>query len=126
MRETALRPAADQSRAQGGLPLLIQCHERFVTDIRQRTPAERIVKNVDHLQAEPPALGWMKNRTQTPSSRDQTMLEGGARLGRFWLACKNRKRCTKVPYNLLLTNRVLKTDFNLMSGMRGQYPVARR
>ena len=58
-----------------------------------------------------PALRWMENETQPPRGRDQTALDGGAKLGRFWDNCKSQKRCVKSPYDRLLANPVLKADY---------------
>ena len=73
--------------------------------------AVRIKKNVDHLRAEPPALRWMRDHAHPPARRDQTVLDGGAKLGMFWSGCKSKKRCAKFPYDRLLTNPVLKADY---------------
>ena len=68
-------------------------------------------KNVTHLRAEPPVLRWMGDRAQPPKSKNQTILEGGATLGQFWANCKYAKRCTRSPYDRLLTNPVLRADY---------------
>ena len=53
MHESSLRQAADQPRAQGGLPLLIECHERVAQNQgRLGSIADRVKKNVDHLRGE--------------------------------------------------------------------------
>ena len=57
-----------------------------------------------------PSLRWMRNRSQPPPYRDETVLDGGAKLGNFWSDCKRRKRCAKYPYDRLLTNPVLRAD----------------
>ena len=40
------------------------------------------------------------------------VLAGGARLGMFWNNCKSRMRCSKVPYDRLLANPVLRADYH--------------
>ena len=77
----------------------------------ERSPDDRTKKNVDHLCAELPALMLMRDRTHPPRYSDTTVLEGGARIGRFWNKCKRDKRCTRPPYDELLTNRVLRADY---------------
>ena len=72
---------------------------------------ERTKMSVEHLQAELPALRWVEDQTRPPKLNNQTMLEGGARLGKFWANCKSEKRCAKPPYDRLLANPVLKTDY---------------
>ena len=67
--------------------------------------------NVDHLRAEPPALRWMRGRIHPPKSRDQTSLEGGAKIGKFWTNCKSENRCAKPPCDGLLSNPVLRADY---------------
>ena len=112
VREASLRPAADQLRAEGGLPLPIQCHERTLkTQERLGNRSDRIRKNVDHLQAQPPALRLMSGRTHPPTARDPTILAGGSRLGQFWRHCKHHRRCTRSPYDRLLTNPILRADY---------------
>ena len=77
-------------------------------------------KNVDHLRAELPALRLMQDRKRSPKVRDQTRLDGGAKLGGFWRECKFRKKCENPSWGRLLTNPVLKTDYhNSRSGTRG-------
>ena len=39
-------------------------------------------------------------------------LEGGSRLGNFWDHCKSERRCSKPPYDRLLTNPVLRADYH--------------
>ena len=68
--------------------------------------------NVDHVRANLPALRWMRDRAQPPKQKDPTVLDGGARLGRFWSDCKSEKRCAKSPCDQLLANPVLKTDYH--------------
>ena len=76
--------------------------------------------NVDHLRAELPALRLMRSRTQPPATRDPTTLEGGVKVGIFWRNCKQKQRCYDVPYNRLLANPVLKSDYrNSHSVTRG-------
>ena len=53
----------------------------------------------------------MRHRTQPPNARDATILDGGTRIGNFWDHCKSRKKCMKAPYNHLLVNPVLRTDY---------------
>ncbi len=72
---------------------------------------ERVKRNVSHLRTEPPALRWMGKRIHLPNMRDPTVLEGVTRLGMFWNCCQTTKRCTKPPYDRLLTNPVLKADY---------------
>ena len=71
----------------------------------------RTKKNVDHLRAKPPVLRLMRDRPHPPTVRDQTILDGGIRLGKFWINCKSQKRCAKPPYDRLLTNPVLRADY---------------
>ena len=62
----------------------------------------------------------MRDRAHPPRNRDTTILEGGAKLGWFWSDCKRDKRCTRPPYDELLTNPVLRADYhNSRSGIRG-------
>ena len=67
---------------------------------------------MDHLRSELSALRWIRGRTQPPGVRNQTVLEGGARLGGFWQQCKSQKKCAKPFYDHLLTNPVLKADYH--------------
>ena len=53
----------------------------------------------------------MEGREEPPKQNDITKLTGGAKLGRFWDNCKSCKRCSKPPYNQLLTNPVLRTNY---------------
>ena len=55
---------------------------------------------------------FMADQTAPPKQGDQTVLEGGAMVGRFWTECKRDKRCTRPPYDELLTNPVLKADYH--------------
>ena len=74
----------------------------------------RIQRNVDHARARKAfALRWMGDRTHPPRFMEQTILDGGARLGMFWSGCKTKKRCTAPPYNRLLTNSVLRADYRI-------------
>ena len=57
------------------------------------------------------ALGLMEGRQKTPKSDDTTKLPGGVRLGRFWAGCKFNRRCGRPPYDQLLVNPVLKTNY---------------
>ncbi len=66
---------------------------------------------MDHLRSELPALRWMGDNGHPPKHKNPTVLDGGARLGRFWAHCKWERRCTKPPYDRLLTNPVLKADY---------------
>ena len=79
--------------------------------IAQRSPDDRVTKNVKHLWAELPALRLMRDRTHPPRSRDTTILDGGTKLGPFWSDCKRKKRCTRPPYDRLLANPVLRADY---------------
>ena len=79
--------------------------------INMKAAADKVKKNIDHIRAELPALRWMGCRVQPPTCRDQTLLEGGIRLGIFWNNCKHRKRCARSPYDRLLVNPVLKVDY---------------
>ena len=84
--------------------------------------AERVMKNVDNLWAELPALRWMGGQAHPPKQRNQMVLEGGAKLGRFWAHCKSAKRCAYPHYDRLLTNPVLRADYrNTTSDTSEQY-----
>ena len=77
------------------------------------------VKNVEHLRADLTALRLMQDQTRSPKVKDQTRLDGGAILGRFWRDCKFRKKCENHPYARLLSNPILKADYrNSRSGTR--------
>ena len=67
-----------------------------------------------------PALEWMRDRTHPPKRSNQMILDGGARIGGFWKNFKTRKRCAVPPYDWLLTNPVLKSDYNASSVTRGR------
>ena len=44
--------------------------------------------------------------------REETRLPGGGpKVGHFWSDCKGKRKCGTPPYDRLLTNRVLKTDY---------------
>ena len=53
----------------------------------------------------------MRGQTQPPTYTDQTILDGGAKLDKFWDNCKREKRCRKSPYAQLLTIPVLRADY---------------
>ena len=53
----------------------------------------------------------MENQTQPPTARDKTILEGGAKLGKFWDNCKSRQMCAYPPYDRLLAHPVLRADY---------------
>ena len=72
---------------------------------------KRLKKNVNYLRAKPPALRHMRDQTHPPKRSDQTVLEGGPKLGTFWAHCKSGRRCVKFPYDRLLTNSVLRADY---------------
>ena len=57
----------------------------------------------------------MRDQAHPPTQSNPTILEGGARLGMFWTHCKHRNKCTSAPYDRLLTNPVLKTDYRTTS-----------
>ena len=80
-------------------------------------PAVRARRNVDHLRAELLNLRWMRDRSHPPKSksRDQTILDGGSKLGIFWSNCKSRKRCSQSPYDRLLSNPVLRADYRCLT-----------
>ena len=54
----------------------------------------------------------MGDRTHPPKCRDLTILDGGARLGKFWDNCKTWRKCGRLPYGQLLTNPVLRADYH--------------
>ena len=57
------------------------------------------------------ALSWMENRDDPPTVGEQTRLDSGVRVGGFWHNCKSRQKCTKAPYDRLLSNPVLRADY---------------
>ena len=58
----------------------------------------------------------MEARTGPLKREDATALPGGGRLGVFWRSCKNERRCGRPPYDRLLDNPVLKTDYRSGTG----------
>ena len=50
--------------------------------------------------------------------RDPAVLPGGGKLGRFWDWCKQKKLCRRSPYDRLLTNPVLRTDYRTTTAAR--------
>ena len=53
----------------------------------------------------------MRDQIHPPRQKNETILEGGTKLGKIWENCKSRKRCVKPPYDRLLTNLVLRADY---------------
>ena len=59
------------------------------------------------------ALGWMGGRAEPPKDAEQARLPGGGpKVGKFWTNCKTRKKCGRSPYDRLLTNPVLRADYD--------------
>ena len=57
-------------------------------------------------------LQEMKRRNTIISSSDQTIIFTDKKpMGKFWTKCKSKKKCLKYPYKKLLTNEILKTDY---------------
>ena len=113
VREAALRPAADPPRAQGGLPLSPQRHERALSNSQKAVSSE--VK-VQALRVEWSALVWMAGRQKPPSARDkaeQLPGLGAGNVGSFWDNCKSRRPCGRTPYDRLLTHPVLRADYRI-------------
>ena len=50
--------------------------------------------------------------------RDPAELPGGSKLGVFWDNCKSKRKCERAPYDRLLTNPVLKTDYRSQAAAR--------
>ena len=90
--------AADASgpRKRGG--------DRYVDNIR-------VAQNVSDLRIQPAVLGWVEKRTTAPRQRETARLSSGTKLGFFWDDCKRARRCSRPPYDWLLSNPVLKTDY---------------
>ena len=57
------------------------------------------------------ALELMAGRERKPAQNDATELPGGSKLGTYWENCKWEMRCGRPPYNLLLTNPLLRADY---------------
>ena len=76
---------------------------------------------MDHLRTELPTLRWMRDQEHSPQAKDQTRLDGGARLGTFWAHCKSKKKCTKPRYDWLLTNPVLRADYRTHPARHERY-----
>ena len=108
MREAALLSAAEQSRAQGGLPYHHQRHERVMT-ISSETKVQAVRTTVRS------ALKWMEGREKAPTARDITKLPGGGKLGLFWHSCKTKRKCNRPPFDRLLMNPVLRADCRAVS-----------
>ncbi len=81
---------------------------------------DRIKEYVGRLQVEQTARRLMGVRKHPPSARDSTILDGGTRLGLFWMACKGARRCGRAPYDRLLTNPVLRTDYSYYGNPPGR------
>ena len=128
MREAALRPAADPRRAQGGLPLSPQRHERAAA--RPKQNAISLEVKVGALQVEWSALAWMAVRQRAPRQMDKAELPGlgEVNVGKFWINCKSRRRCGRPPYDRLLTNPVLRADYRTRlrgTSDRQSHPMSR-
>ena len=55
----------------------------------------------------------MRGQTHPPKKVNQTILDGGTKLGIFWNHCKRtKKKWTKPPYDRLLTNPVFKAHYH--------------
>ena len=112
--DTCVQPSTDRDTSPiyvSGLANLSASNPKKCVTVLQPKYYHRAKKNADHLRSEQPALRWMRGRTQPPKHRDQTRLDGGTNLGAFWGHCKSLKRCTKPPYDRLLTIPVLKADY---------------
>ena len=53
----------------------------------------------------------MVGKTEVPVARNRVELPGGVAIGNFWRYCKRLKRCGRPPYDRLLNNPVLRTDY---------------
>ena len=52
----------------------------------------------------------MDVRDEAPKGTDCAELHG-SKLGIFWRNCKHLNKCRRPPYNRLLSNAVLRTDY---------------
>ena len=85
------------------------------------TKSPRVAWNVRDLRAEPPALGWMEGRARPPKRGDKTRLPGGGPMvGPFWDKCRSQRKCTRPPYDRLLSNPVLKADYHVTDSDMGE------
>ena len=84
--------------------MVMQCYGNGRREYKAR-------KNGDHLRTELPALRWMGNQIHPLTYRNETTLDDKAKIRVFCSECKYKQRCTKHPYDQLLTNSVLKANY---------------
>ena len=80
------------------------------TQRHERETASPEVK-VEAVRNKLTVLRMMEGREEAPKRRDTTELPGWGTLGNFWKKCKGERKCGRPPYDRLLGNSVLRTDY---------------
>ena len=80
-------------------------YEEVYNRIGELIKGNRIEEKVDEL------MDWVEKNGKVPPRNKTVLFKDGSCMGNFWMHCKKEKKLSKKPYDKLLTNPILKKNY---------------